>query len=223
MGAAQKVLVGSLEVVVVYEALLQLVGHGQLFGGEILSCEHVVAHLEVRAADGEHHGVGEQGAGGVDVLVGIFPVVACLVVVDVSGEDGLKVVLALPVVVLYNLEEVGEACLFLPQLVVAEIYCPGTIVEFGIADVVGAETFDAVHDKPLVFAVTLHRLEEQTVVVLKVYRIAAFLKDIASSAELVYLVTVEVIVGVHLIVAVLKIILPVRVARVHEVDITLPV
>ena len=206
-----------------YEFLFEFVGHGKGLGREILSCKHVVAHLKVRAADGEHHCVGEQCSGCIDVLVGIVPGMVCLVVVDVSGEDGLQVVLALPVVVLYNLEEVGEVCLFLPQLVVAEIYCPGTIVEFGIADVVGAETFDAVHDKPLVFAVTLHRFEEQPVVVFQVYLGAVFLKNIASSADLVYLVTVEVIVGVHLIVAVLKIILPVRVAGVHEEDITLPV
>ena len=205
------------------EPLLQLVGHGKGLGREILACEHVVAHLNVRAADGEHHCVGEQRAGSVDVLVGIVPGMVCLVVVDVGGEDGLQVVLALPVVVLYNLEEVGEVCVVAPKLVVAEIYCPGTIVEFGIADVVGAITVDAVHHESLVFAVTLHRSEEQPVVVFQVYLGAAFLKNIASSADLVYLVTVEVIVGVHLIVAVLKIILPVRVAGVHEVDITLPV
>ena len=74
----------------------------------------------MRAADGERHGIGEQGTGSVDETVARTAVV-CLVVVDVRGEDGLQPMAAVAVVGFYDVEEVAEASLAAPCLVVAEI------------------------------------------------------------------------------------------------------
>ena len=221
--AAKQVLIAGHEVVIVYEPLFQLVGHSKWLCGEILPCQHVVAHLKVRATDGEHHGIGKERTGSVDILVGKVPGMVSLVEVDVGCIYRLQAMVALLVVGLYYFIEAFKRRLGVPHLVITEVDSPGTVVEFGIADVVGTVATYAVHDKPLVFAVTLHRLEKQTVVVLKVYHIAVFLEHVTTSTKLIDLIAVEVVVGINLSVAVHQIVLPVVVAGVHEVDITLPV
>ena len=83
-GVAKQVLVGREEVVVARHPVLQLAVPPHAVVGEVLPAEHVVAaKFEMRAAEGEHHGVGHDDARRVEVL-------AVARVVHVGGKDGAQ-------------------------------------------------------------------------------------------------------------------------------------
>ena len=171
-----------------------------------------VAKLQVRAAHGKHRGIGEQDAGGVEVLA----TVVAAVVVHVGSKHRCRAASVHLSVLTHHALHVPVALLAAPQLGVAELHVASgdnlrrAVVRHGV------------HHKQLVGACLLHRVDEVGVGPGQGYLAAGTVGNGAAIAQLVDVVAVEVESLVDIVVLLNEIVLPRLVRRVAKVDGTTP-
>ena len=85
-----------------------------------------------------------------------------------------------------------------------------------------APSRDSIHDEPLFGMPVLHVVDEGSKSVSKIDAVPVIIVDIASRAELVNLVAVEVKEAVNLVVAFCQIRQPILVCRINQIDVAFP-
>ena len=171
----------------------------------------------MRPAEGEHHGICHNDARRVEVL-------AVRGVVHIGGKYRTQG-WALTAVLIDDVFDVREASfstcqavvrMISPNFRVQEVHLPSS------GDLANSPPGDSIHDEPLFRMSVLHVVDEGGKAVPKIDAIPVVIVDIASRAELIYLVAIEVKETVNLVVAFCQIRQPILVCRINQVDVALP-
>ena len=158
--ATQPILISCLEIVIPYERSLQFIAHRQGSGREILTGEHVVAHLRMRATQGKHHRIGKQGTRRIDHVVARAAIVS-LVVIDIGCKDRGMLMVAQAIVSGDDVIEIGKLVFWCttisiaisPYLIIAEIHIL-------IDDLLGSISRHCIHNQGLLGMSLLHGINE---------------------------------------------------------------
>ena len=203
------VLVSRCEIVVVDYFLFECITHTYACVWEILAAKHVVAQLEVCTTDSKHHSICEQNTGDIEGTV-------VTIVIHIGSKHRLRLTGRIVAIRLDNLIQVAVLRLVSPCLVVGECHMSG------LKNSLRAVTGYCVHDKILSRMRLVHRIDKRGIGGVEVQLLSRVGIAIATIAQLVNLIAIEVEVVVHLLVALGDIRLPIRITRVGQEDITFP-